>query len=1305
MKGIRMCCSRSTVMGTVGGVLLLLGLTQIVSGVYFLMTLPIFSIGSNIWTGAWTCAVGLLLTGTAYMNYVTTKGKVLLVALVSSLALNVANMVIVQIGEKDVFLDKDDLSIIISTNKDIAFRVAIWLTTGVTAAAIIVSFVGAQYLFCVLIRGPRVKGVMPVTRSLSEEDLHDRQELSDGGPTLDDVVALPDPSSSSAWVYRPEEDKNSPLYPLGLDLLPPHYPPHATARRIPARHASFATPRYAKVHQRPQRAQSFAVRRDMFHRPELAQVHQQFSAGKIVPNANPVTCPEVPRSCSTIGGRSSAKRRLHRSNSLSERLFLSGGGLESGTEAPGGSTLSRKFHACSLDDLDAMPIIEIGSLGGGSERSKSEHSLDAILQDSSSSSQQQQSAAKGVEVQLHREADIQGKLLDGKKVLTSFGPIRHMRVVKPKGPAPAPPTASSSRKSQAPVVPPTHDTTPFSSSTESEVTFTTSSITASAGLNIVPSSSFSTINDLAKPSSTEDEVDSSATMHKNITLEEREKEEEGEEEQEEQEEEQCLSSESNMSSADPETTTSSSPSSCVAIGNDTELRSNREGLAAKLPDKLPGDRHLPLPVIEENVKNTRKRPAPQPHTIAPEDARLPDVVVKPPRKDIVKPPRTGSALSGLRLNDSRSATLDNRRPAKPERKRLEKLEQALTDILDQGSSANGSNSSCSSSNSSTVTPVIYPLRITRSDENIAESLEALDSAKKPKSILKNIAKSSSYEEAHREALKDSGPLLERLPSNEVMRNKIVLRVPSFRTAGCQTESFRPVRRRASCAQTNLSVAPKLRDASGPSKNTKASKATKTSKVSKTSICTTPTTLTTTTDAGSAAAAAPPTSTSTTSMTSSSSQAATERWRATHPDPNQQGTLVESSSSSSGYSSPDVGSKDPSPSHSGPPSPASSSISGSDEDEKIAPRTEGNVTVIEINKEPPPSESSSSRLPVWTQQDRVPPPRPPKPLRLRHVSDASTLVAPGTGGGRSGLLVPVHRRQTLPIPLYEDIFGLAALTENVMLLTEAINPVLVHAAQQQGILKEAPLPKTKPRVVEVIRKEPSSRVPHPHPPDYNPDEATFSQRLSRAEMFAREGRNPYVTRTLRPALRSHSLSVPRHLSPAGARPMEWSRSPSPPMMRRQNPHFLSEDLVAARPQSAILSDEIHPFPRAQIISSQRQVTPHQQHQWGAARRSSSANEQSAAAYLASLELLASHYRQQALANAKQIQMQQLLEQQQKQSQREPSPKSRTTSVAEVGTSTADIQLLQPEQKPESSHIHGLQPPQEQSVKSESGESDC
>nr|XP_027228586.1 forkhead box protein D1-like [Penaeus vannamei] len=103
------------------------------------------------------------------------RGQMVLVATLSVLVTNVANLVIIQVGENGVFLSESDVRAIVGNNQETTMLIAFWLTTVVTAMGIVVSFFGAQYLFCVVVRGPRVKGRMPVTRSLSEEDLHHRQ--------------------------------------------------------------------------------------------------------------------------------------------------------------------------------------------------------------------------------------------------------------------------------------------------------------------------------------------------------------------------------------------------------------------------------------------------------------------------------------------------------------------------------------------------------------------------------------------------------------------------------------------------------------------------------------------------------------------------------------------------------------------------------------------------------------------------------------------------------------------------------------------------------------------------------------------------------------------------------------------------------------------------------------------------------------------------------------------------------------------------------------------------------------------------
>lgn len=173
-----MCVSRcGGVVGVVGAALILLGLLQVIAGTYFMLALPIFQLGSNLWTGSWSVVCGLVVGVLAWRGRALVRGQVVLVATLSVLVANVANLVILQVGEKGVFLTKDNWRTIVEENQENQLNIALWLTTVVSGLGICVSFLGAQYLFCAVVRGPRVKGRMPVTRSLSDEDLQRRQVL------------------------------------------------------------------------------------------------------------------------------------------------------------------------------------------------------------------------------------------------------------------------------------------------------------------------------------------------------------------------------------------------------------------------------------------------------------------------------------------------------------------------------------------------------------------------------------------------------------------------------------------------------------------------------------------------------------------------------------------------------------------------------------------------------------------------------------------------------------------------------------------------------------------------------------------------------------------------------------------------------------------------------------------------------------------------------------------------------------------------------------------------------------------------
>ncbi len=59
LSGVRLCGNRRTnyyLHLAWGFIYAAAGAVQFVAGIYFMLELPIFQLGSNIWTGAWVCA-------------------------------------------------------------------------------------------------------------------------------------------------------------------------------------------------------------------------------------------------------------------------------------------------------------------------------------------------------------------------------------------------------------------------------------------------------------------------------------------------------------------------------------------------------------------------------------------------------------------------------------------------------------------------------------------------------------------------------------------------------------------------------------------------------------------------------------------------------------------------------------------------------------------------------------------------------------------------------------------------------------------------------------------------------------------------------------------------------------------------------------------------------------------------------------------------------------------------------------------------------------------------------------------------
>ncbi|XP_021921514.1 uncharacterized protein LOC110830660 [Zootermopsis nevadensis] len=140
------------------------GIVQLVAGIFFLISLPIFKMGSNIWAGAWNIVVGI---GGAMLSCIgdltAKKQEALLFLTVSIFAINVVNIVILEIGEWHFFMTSNIQEIIGQKNlKKLVFYARV--TTSIsTAVAIVTSFLDSQFTFCSIQRS------RPPKRSIHEQ--------------------------------------------------------------------------------------------------------------------------------------------------------------------------------------------------------------------------------------------------------------------------------------------------------------------------------------------------------------------------------------------------------------------------------------------------------------------------------------------------------------------------------------------------------------------------------------------------------------------------------------------------------------------------------------------------------------------------------------------------------------------------------------------------------------------------------------------------------------------------------------------------------------------------------------------------------------------------------------------------------------------------------------------------------------------------------------------------------------------------------------------------------------------------------
>lgn len=200
------------------------GLTQLAAGIYFMLELPIFQLGSNIWTGAWnlfSAAVTLVLCCQGALTVLKAQGLLLMSLVV--IVVNLINLVILEVGEWRGFLSEADRRYIQERGMDGLMYNAYLCTTVSTIGAMIASFFASQQTFCFLQLqaeqepGAGAGGGKPAHHahgaafghldadSLMSKDLINRANESSESSASSEQLNLKTPSGPAphpSWVYR-----------------------------------------------------------------------------------------------------------------------------------------------------------------------------------------------------------------------------------------------------------------------------------------------------------------------------------------------------------------------------------------------------------------------------------------------------------------------------------------------------------------------------------------------------------------------------------------------------------------------------------------------------------------------------------------------------------------------------------------------------------------------------------------------------------------------------------------------------------------------------------------------------------------------------------------------------------------------------------------------------------------------------------------------------------------------------------------------------------------------------------------------
>uniref|UniRef100_A0A1B6DGG9 Uncharacterized protein n=2 Tax=Clastoptera arizonana TaxID=38151 RepID=A0A1B6DGG9_9HEMI len=145
------------------------GAVQLIAGIFFLISLPIFKVGSNLWTGGWNVLVGVAgAVFTCVGDLTPSKHQKLLYLTISVIAVNVFNLVILEIGEWRILMPDSVEKLIQQKNLQTVVFYARFTTSISTAVTVVTSFLDAQLMFCWLERNLR-----------SRTQIHHNETVSD----------------------------------------------------------------------------------------------------------------------------------------------------------------------------------------------------------------------------------------------------------------------------------------------------------------------------------------------------------------------------------------------------------------------------------------------------------------------------------------------------------------------------------------------------------------------------------------------------------------------------------------------------------------------------------------------------------------------------------------------------------------------------------------------------------------------------------------------------------------------------------------------------------------------------------------------------------------------------------------------------------------------------------------------------------------------------------------------------------------------------------------------------------------------